>query len=150
MIFKRYEKADIDTMTTLLAEGLRQFHYAGIDFSYKKLENLLVGNLRNPSFFCDVVIADDGQIAGALCASVQEFMFSHEVYAEHHVTYIREEYRSLKAVTGLVMRYVAWARKRDARQVRWGQSTGYKMDKFAVLAKRLGFTQIGTNWSMEL
>ncbi len=150
MIIRRYEKRDIDAMTQLLAEGLREFHYAGIDFSYRKIKDLLEGNVRNPSFFCDVLVTDDVQIAGALCASVQEFMFSHEIYTEHHITYIREGYRSLKAITGLVMRYRAWARKRQARQVRWGQSTGYKMDKFAVLARRLGFTQIGTNWSMEL
>lgn len=149
MQIRRYTKADVPQMVELLEEGLKDYGtYAKILYDPNTVGDRLIGNLRNPSFFCHVV--DDGEIGGALCGSIVEYMFSHEVYAEHHITYIREGHRSLKAITGLVTNYKSWAKSRDARQIRWGQSTGFKMEKFAVLAKRLGFTQIGTNWNMEI
>lgn len=150
MIIRRYTKADIPDLVTYLEEGLKLFHYRKIDFDPDKVADQLHGNINSLYHFCDVVVSDEGEIGGALCGSIVEFMFSREVYAEHHITYIRDGHKSLKAITGLVTNYVSWAKGMGARQVRWGQSTGFKMEKFAVLAKRLGFTQIGTSWNMEI
>ena len=149
MIIRRYTKSDIPDLVAHLREGLSTFHYRSIKYDAGKVEDMLTGNLSNPGFFMDVYIADDGEIGGALCGFTAEYAFSREAYAEHMITYIRDGYRNLRAITGLVSNYVSWAKTRGVRQIRWGQSTGYKMDKFAALARRRGFTQIGTTWSME-
>lgn len=149
MQIRRYTKADIPDMLRYLKAGLEQFHYKNIDFSGTKVQQILEGNVNNKAFFCNIV-EDDGVVAGALCASCVEFMFSREVFAQDHITYIREGHRSLAAITALVRSYVVWAKERRVRQVRWSQSTGFKIEKFAVLAKRLGFEQIGTHFSMEI
>jgi len=150
MMIRRYTKADVPDLVKYLKSGLSGFHYRRIDYDDQKMEDTLMGNLRNPSFFVAVCVSDDGEIAGALCAGINAYMFSHEVYADHYCTFIREEFRSLRAITGLVSAYVKWAKSKGAKQIRWEQSTGYKMEKFGILAKRLGFTQIGTKWNMEL
>lgn len=150
MTIRRYTKADIPDLVRHLEDGLLLYHYRAIKYDAGKVEDLLVGNINNPNgFFADLYIADDGEIGGMLCGFVIEYMFSREAYAEHVITYMREGYRNLPAITGLVSNYIRWAKTRGVRQIRWGQSTGFKMDKFAVLAKRRGFTQIGTTWSME-
>lgn len=146
---RRYTRADVSQMVERLEELLQQFHYGKIDFNAKRVKDMLIANLRNRGFFCDIVVAD-GEIVGVLCGSIVEFMFSYEVYAEHHITYIWPTHRSLAVITKLVRNYQQWARSRGVRQIRWGQSTGFKQEKFIVLAKRMGFTQIGTSWNMEV
>lgn len=135
----------IDKLKKLLSE----YHYGDVRYDPQVVEDLLIGNLNNSMFFCNVIEVD-GDIVGCMSGEVVRFRFSKQVYATDNITYIFEEHRSLAAITGLVKSYVAWAKERKVQQVRWGQSTGYKMDKFALLAKRLGFTQIGTQFNMEI
>lgn len=149
MTIRRYTKADIPEMIKLLKVGLSGFHYGKIHYAESKVSDLLNGNLRNPQFFCHLLLTDKGEIAGCLAAYLTEFAFSYEVYASPQITYIREGYSSLSGLTGLVTAYKQWAIRMGAREIHWGQSTGYKMEKFAVLAKRYGFSQIGTTWMME-
>lgn len=151
MKIRRYERYDIPDMVKYVKAGLQlQPTYQGIRFDEDKILNLLTGNLTNKSFFCDVVEDDNGELVGGMAATVSQFPFSKEVYTADMVTYIREGHRgNLWAITGLVRAYIKWARTRGAKQIRWSQSTGFKMDKFAVLAKRLKFKQIGTHFMME-
>jgi L-amino acid N-acyltransferase YncA len=149
MEIRRYTKTDIPAMLRYLQEGLALFHYKDIRFDWNKVENLLIGNLNNKMFFCNIV-EEDGEIIGAMAGSVIEFMFSREAYAQDHITYIRPGKSSLKAATRLVKSYILWAKERRVRQIRWSQSSGYKIESFAKFAQRLGFTQIGTHFNMEI
>jgi hypothetical protein len=130
-------------------EALQAFHYRDVYFSREKVTIMLEGGLKRPSFFCDVIDVD-GSIGGALCARIVEYMHSYEAYAQELILYIREEHRGIKGITELLRNYIAWAKSRGAREIRLAQSTGFKMEKFAVLAKRFDFEQIGTNWSIKL
>lgn len=151
IVTRRYERRDIPLMIRYLREGLKTFHYNSILFDEDKVKFLLEGNLTNRGFFCQVVVDDEtGDICGALCASTSQFMFSREVYAQDHVTYIRPGKGGLNIVTRLVADYVQWAKDRRVRQIRWSQSSGFKIEKFKHLAERLGFEQIGTVFNMEV
>lgn len=150
MKIRRYTKEDIPDLIKYLEAGLQATHYNRYRFDSVKVRQLLLGNLTNLTFFCNVVEGDDGTVEGALAASIMQPMFSHEAVAQDHITYIRPECRSLRAIHQLVNSYIRWARDRGAREVRWEQSSGFKMEKFQVLAKRYGFDQIGTKFSMEL
>jgi len=149
MIIRRYQKHEIPAMIDLLKEGLDRFHYGNIQYSRQKVEDLLVGNIRNPQFFCHVIVEDDGVVAGALAAEIVEYSFSYEAFAQPRITYIREGHSSLKGITGLVAAYKQWAIKMGAREIMMSQSTGFKMDKFAKFMQRQGFSQLGTMWMME-
>lgn len=146
---RRYTKDDVDALVVRLKEALSSFHYGKISYAPDKVRNLLVGNLNNKMFFCNVAVNDEGEILGAMVAAIAQYPFSFEAYAHDMITYIRPEHRSLKVITSLVKDYIAWAKERRVRQIRWSQSTGFKMDKFKLLAGRLGFTQIGTHFNME-
>lgn len=149
MIIRHYTKQDIPVLVKLLQEGLASYHYGKVRYSAEKVADKLNANVRNPAFFCHLVETDSGEIAGALAAEIVEYAFSYEAFAHPHITYIREGFATLKGITGLVAEYKKWAVKMGASEIYWGQSTGYKMDKFAILARRLGFTQVGTTWIME-
>jgi hypothetical protein len=145
---RRYTKQDIPALVGYLREALKPLHYGPISFSPVKVENLLVGNLTSKKFFCELVV-DGDEILGAMVASVVEFPFSYEAYASDYITWIRPEKRSLKAITSLVAKYVEWANERRVTEIRWSQSSGFKMDKFEKLASRLGFVKIGTHFMMD-
>ncbi len=149
MIIRRYNKYDVPDMIKKLKVLLSEYHYGDIAYDPQVVEDLLIGNLNNSMFFCNI-IEEDGEMVGVMSGEVARFKFSKQVYATDNITYIFKEHRSLTAITALVKSYVAWAKERKVKQIRWGQSTGYKMDKFAILAKRLGFEQIGAQFSMEL
>lgn len=149
MIIRRYNKWDVPVLIAKLKLLLSEYHYGDVEFDEQIIQDLLIGNLNNSMFFGNV-LEEDGEIVGFMGGEVVRFRFSKAVYATDLITYIFAEHRSLKVITALVRSYIAWAKERRVKQIRWGQSTGYKMDKFALLAKRLGFTQIGTAFNMEI
>lgn len=146
---RRYSPYEIPMIVELLKAGLAETHYGKISYAPEKVIGMLKGNINNEDFFCNV-ITDHGQIIGGMAAEALSFPFSYEAYAIDRVTYVIPQHRSLKAITTLVTAYVKWAKERCVREIRWSQSSGYKVEKFAMLAKRFGFTQIGTNFCMEI
>ncbi len=149
MIIRRFIKSDIPLMVEYSKEAVLEYHYKGIHFDEGKVSDMLHAGLNDRDFFCDVVV-HNGEVSGAFLGKAVEFIHSRETYAQDLIIYILDEARSLKAINGLMRNYVAWAKSRRVRQIRLDQSTGFKMEKFAVLAKRAGFSQIGTKWNMEV
>lgn len=146
---RRYQLADIPEIASVLETALKPFRYGKMMFAPQKVRYLLQANIYNPGFFCHIVI-EDGEVVGGMCGEVVEYPFSYEAYAQDYVTLIAEGHRSVTAITSLVTAYKEWAISRGVREIRWSQSSGYKMDKFKALAKRLGFTQIGACFTMEV
>lgn len=151
MKIRRYTKADIPVLVERTKQGLQNFHYAKVSYDAGKVSDLLNGNLRNPTFFCHVIVNDDDEPIGGLVAHICEYMTSREVYAQDLILFVPTGGgHKFTDVLQLLYRYVKWAKDWGARQVRLDQSTGHKMEKFAALAKRAGFHQIGTKWNMEI
>ena len=149
MTIRRYLKSDIPRMIEQSKLAVMDYHYQSIYYDEGKVSDMLVGGLKNPDFFCDV-IEHNGEVGGALVAKMIEFIHSREAFAQDLILYVIPEARNLKDMNALIRSYIAWAHTRRAKQIRLDQSTGFKMDKFAILAKRAGFSQIGTKWNMEV
>ena len=149
-VIRRYNRTDIPAMVMYLERGLRLFHYSRCNYIASKVETMLRANLWNSEFFCNVIIDENGEVGGALAATVLEYMFSYEAYAQDHIFYIRDGFHSLRAASELIKSYVAWGKSKGVRAVRLDQSTGHKMAKFAVFMQRMKFSQIGTTFQMEI
>lgn len=130
-------------------DAISHLRYSRISFDEDKVTGILGSGLANPDFFCDIVVDDDGWFRGALVAKLLEYPFSRDKYALCLVFYIEEECRSLANALGLLRNFVAWGKERDVKELRLDQSTGFKMKKFGLLAKRAGFSLVGTKWTME-
>lgn len=149
MEIRRYREYDVPQMILHLKRDLQDYHYGQQRFSERKVHNLLMGNLGNGQFFCNVIDID-GEITGALCGSIVEYMTSYDVYAQDYIFHIRPGFASLKGARLLVKSWVEFAAEQGCVDVRIDQSTGYKMDKFVAFMKRQGFDQIGTRFRKEL
>ena len=117
-------------------------------FARNKLKDLLVGNVKNTQFFCNIAFEDE-KIIGGLCAGIRSYIHSYDVFASDHFLFIVPEKRSILLATDLVAGYVDWARERKVREVLLSNFTGIKDEGFGKLAGRLGFTAVGSFHSMH-
>lgn len=147
---RRYRAGDIPNMVQHLEAGLKLFHYRRCRYAPDKVSLLLRANVYNKQFFCNVLVDGEGNIGGGLAATIMTYMFSYEAYAQDHIFYIRDGFKSVRGATELIASYVDWAKWQGVRAVRLDQSSGYKIGKFAAFMKRQGFNQIGSTFQMEI
>lgn len=149
--FRRYVLSDIPPMINKLEQDFLR----NIDpkkrqgFSRDKVTDLLTGNVNNTLFHLTVAV-NDGEVIGALCASVYSFIFSYEAIALDHLFYVDPDHRSVEVATGLVSAYVEWAKARKVVRAELRNVTGKDVGSFSKLATKLGFKLIGTFHAMEL
>ena len=143
---RRYELGDIDVILDLIEEFLYQDrgsvvnHFSYIDFDRAKVYDILNRRIGDKTFFCSVV-EKDGKVVGGLAGSVDELVFSRQLFAVEWLLYFSPSFSSVKAVLRLITSFVTWAKSRGAIEVQIANSSGYKQDKFASLMKLAGFEQ---------
>ena len=141
---RRYEIKDIDTILDLVESFLHQDragvvnHFAYLDFDKDKVRALLTRRVNDKDFFCSVVVEDD-TIVGGLAGSVDELVFSRQLFAVEWLLYFKESFSSVRVVLRLITSFVTWAKSRNAVEVQIANSSGFKQDKFASLMKLAGF-----------
>lgn len=144
-MIRRYREGDIPTCISHIQNYLEgntytegNDHYKGLDFSTSKMYKVLIDNLADVRFFCNLIIADEN-VVGGLCAYVAEPIFSNRTFAYDQFLYVVPEFKNYKAVFRLIKSYTDWAKRRDVAQCYLRTSTLYRSDSFAKLCKRLGF-----------
>lgn len=148
-MIRRYQLTDIPEMIEILKKDLTDTTYKDVAFDYNKIMGVLVSNVENSLFFGNLMFEDD-QMIGAMFATLSATIFSNELAAYDTIFYLIPEKRSLKRATALVENYISWAKERNVKKVVLSNSMGRDVEKFAQLAKLLGFTQVGTIHHMEL
>lgn len=150
MIIRRYTEADIPNMVEHIDNALRVTQFRDLHFSNQKMRSLLESNVKNSQFFAALATDDDGIIIGGICAAIQQFIFSYDVLSVDFFFYVTPTNRKLRVATGLVEQYVAWAKERKVKRIQLSNSMGVEIERFAMLATKLGFEQMGTIHQMRL
>lgn len=133
-----------------IERSLKSYGYQSYDFDSSFIQQMLISRLGDPRFFC-MLAKQHGVPVGGLCASVTNFIMCKEAYADDHFLYILPEHRkSMRIITTLVAEYEKWGKELGLKAVRLTQTNGYKPDKFAKLAKYLGYEHIGSINQKEL
>ena len=123
--------------------------FSAIAFNEEKVYNKLVYYEKNAQFFTSLVIDTDNKIIGVLSALICEYFFSDERLAADQFFFFDEERTNVSALKDLIKSYVDWAKEHEVREALLRTSSGYKLDKFAVLMKRLNFSQFEAGFSKE-
>lgn len=146
-MIRRYSRDDIP----YLVEKLREYHprsgLGQLKFSEQKIKDLLVGNLNNIMFFCNLY-EDEGEILGCICATISSPFQSHEAVAADHIFYCAT--RSTEASTALVESYLEWAKERRVKLVYIRQSSGIKPELFSKFVQKFGFSYVGSMHVKEI
>lgn len=149
MIIRRYTEEDIEGMLEHIESALSVTQFRDIEFSRPKMRRLLENNVSNSQFFAALALSDDGEIIGGICALVLQFIFSYEAIAVDQFFYVTPSNRKLRVATALVAAYVEWAKERRVRRIQLSNSMGVEVERFAQLAVKLGFEQMGTIHQMR-
>lgn len=148
-MIRRYQLNDIPQMIDILQKHLYCTSYANITFDYGKMTEVLVSNVNNSLFFCNLYVTDD-EISGAFVATLASPMFTRDLIAYDTLFYVYPSKRSLKTATALVDSYIKWAKDRGVKKCCLSNSMGHRIEQFERLARMLGFTQVGSIHHMEL
>lgn len=150
-MIRRYTMRDIPILLDHIGIFLSETEtYKDMKFEPEKLRAMLMNNLNNTRFFCNLAIDASGDvIIGGLCGMLYEYTFSKQQYAADLLFYIPRDRRSLATATELVESYVEWAKKRGALECRLANSTGVRPESYAKLCQRLNFTYLGPIYQMR-
>lgn len=143
---RRYRLTDIDAILDLVESFLHQEragvvnHFNYLDFDRAKVYDILNRRISDKDFFCSVVVEND-KIVGGLAGSVDELVFSRQLFAVEWLLYFTPSFSSVRVVLRLITSFVTWAKERNAMEVQIANSSGFKQEKFASLMKLAGFSQ---------
>ena len=94
-------------------------------------------------------VFDDGDVIGALAATVFEHWFSSDRVAQDVGLFVRPDRRGGAAAAALIDRYIVWAHERGAVDVELGVNTGVRPERTGKLLERLGARLVGWLYSWE-
>lgn len=154
---RRYKKEDIDNCV----EGINQFllenrgtdyqnNYAELDLDRKKLYTTLVSRVNDPHFFLNILVNDEDEILGALCAEISAPIFSSQLLAYDHIIYMNPGFVNIRGLITLINAYKSWAQDMGAVRWRLSTTTGFETAKFTKLCQRIGMAKIGEDFEGTL
>lgn len=150
---RRYYLTDIPAMVDMVQQFLlhqiagQSNYFVGVDFVPTKVYNLLKMNISNPEFFCNIVEDEQGKLVGGMAGYLAEFIFSDKTVAKDHILFMSPEVVSSRIVIRLVTTFVTWAKNMNATEVQLCNSTGFKQQQFAALAKLMKMQQFEIGYS---
>lgn len=138
-------------MLDLIGEHLQTTRWAKLHYDRNKMGDLLTGNVKNITFFCDIALNDKGEVIGGLCASVNAYIFSHDAIASDHLFYVPPETNEGPEIaTALVESYVNWGQERKVKELQLRNATGNNVEAYALFMQKLGFKRVGTLHAKEM
>lgn len=122
--------------------------YARIPYVPSKVEALM----RNLAGGAGVifVVRQDGAIVGGIAGAVSEHWFSNELHGYEFSFFIKPEARNGFTAIKLVNAFSIWCRKRGAKSVRMGITTGIHESSTGQLYRMLGFKDAGSLFQLEV
>lgn len=150
MRIRQANDADLPALMALGKDMYLESNYTSVSFSEDKLALIGVQCLNDPVWIVRVAEHSDGSIIGMFVGYISQFIFSFDLIASDFVLYVKPEYRGTSAAIRLIAEYVRWAKEREAKIVNIGTTTGVATAETTAFYKKLGFTQIGAVFRMEV
>src|SRR5882762_2210475 len=146
MRIRTYEAKDIPFLVELACECLATLpNYAQIKPSPERIHQLLSNNINNDGYWMmRVLVTDDDQIAGQICAYCSMCVFSFDMITNDVFLYIIPEWRTLNSTVKLIRAYRDWAIARKAKIIGSTTTGGYRVESLDKLLQREGFVPVGT------
>lgn len=149
MIVRPMTESDIPVLVEIGSQAHAESEYNIMSFSPDKCAALCRNLIENESLMCVVVVKDDA-IIGVFAASAGETYFSTDRTASDILVYVIPEYRGSHAFLMLYAEYKEWAIKQGVKIMFLRNTTGYEPEKVGFLYHKLGFTQVGGIFRMEV
>jgi GNAT superfamily N-acetyltransferase len=122
--------------------------YAGIPYRPEKVEALMRSLAGGAGVV--FVVRKDGAIVGGIAGGVAEWWFSDERHGFEYSFFVREDCRNAYVAIKLVTAFRIWCKKRGAKKVRIGITTGIHEESTGEFYRMLGFEPAGNLFQLEI
>lgn len=120
-------------------------YFGGIE--PERIMRVLQSNINSSLFHCNV-IEHEGVLVAGLAATLHQYGFNREVFADDLFLYVKPEHRKGSVFEMLLNAYEEWARTRQAREVRITFTTGtVNLDLIGRWIGKKGYDEVGRIWS---
>lgn len=140
---------DLPDIVRLAVQMHNESRFMKFLFHEEKVRAFLSTLIDAPDGFLWVADDGDGEVIGAMAATVFELWFSSDRIAQDVGLFVRPSRRGTSAAAALVDRYLVWARERGAVDAEIGVSTGVHPDRTGAFLQRLGGREVGRLYSWE-
>lgn len=146
------QESDKEALVELALENRDETAHANVVVDPQRVADTLQGlfTLNQGTHVLFVAETSEGQLAGGLLACVQRYYYSHELQAQLVQWFLRPQYRGTSIAPRLVKAFVEWAKSRGASEVFMGVTSGVAVEQADRMMRRLGFTHLGGNYSVNL
>lgn len=125
-------------------------HYRYLDFNEERVRESMLLYVGNEDLLGLVGRDYNGVIVGYLAAHVERYMFGDSILAFEDMVAIRPEYRREGYAGKFVALFLEWAKRKGARKIQVGTSTGFQSDLVKRFYENFGFEQTGYFLAMEV
>jgi len=134
---------DVPALTALGARMHGESIYARYDYNVEKMSKLFETLIGCPNVGIALVYETEGAIAGGFIGTVTEHYFGFDLQASDLALFIAPEQRNGTAAVRLIKAYIEEAKRRGAKQIMLGNSTGVDFERVAALFESVGFVKRG-------
>jgi hypothetical protein len=144
-------QADIPATMDLCRSMHAESAYSFLAFDDHKVTTMINRYLSdNAVYFACLASRRDGKKVGILAGYLGTYMFCNAKLAIDQIFFVLPEFRGSRAALVLQREFRAWAIRQGARELSIGISTGVDVERTGRFLKRLGMTEMGSNFKERL
>ncbi len=144
-------REDVGAIVEMGRELAAESRFAPYGFNQAKSIQVTETMVSNSASAC-ILVAEraDGEIVGVLAGYITEFFFCDAKVAQDRWFYVYKQHRGSPAAVKLLLAFRRWAENRGAHELNLNMSVAIDMGRFNRLMTRMGFSVVGSNFSLPL
>ena len=142
ILIRKGNYEDVPSIVTLGKEMHEESSFASFDWDNDKVINFADKAVAKDNF-CFFVAEVDGNYAGMVIGSVQEFFFGKDLELVDFIWYVRPGYRNSSVGAQLIDSFIEFGKEKKCKGIYVRIGTNVQPTKTAKLLSKLGFISTG-------
>ena len=141
---------DIEWVTKVGKQMFAESEWKEGEYDAKKIKKYLHHVASHPLYMCGLIGLKDDKKAGFLIGQIGEYRFMNKLLARENELCVLPKYRGSMVAITLMKKFIEWAKTMKADEVLFEPSTNGDINKFDVMAKRLGMKVTSKTYRKKL
>jgi len=147
MRVRPFKESDIATMIELGIKLHKESNFKELNYDKNKLIALGEAIIANTNVYYAIVAEDENKVLlGMFVGVIIEYYFSKDRFASDLLFYVDKNKRGALASLRMLKEFELWAKRKNAKEVRPGTSTGIEIERTRKLYRHLGYEVTGNTF----
>ena len=144
--------ADLPAVLDLGEEMHRSSVYVKYSFDRRKVHDLMSSVMRGSGvlFVAEQEFEGQKRVVGGFAGGVTEFWFGHDLVGFDYALFLLPDHRVGSIAYRLLVAFESWCKRRGAREIRLGITTGINVEATSSFYLRMGYADAGRLFTKEL